>query len=68
MKTTIESYTDKQGKLRTRVKAENGNIIGPTQGFHNRLDMEESLKRYAYAILEHYGDYGNAHEVIFERV
>lgn len=41
---TIEIYTDKAGESRWRVRAANGQIVIPVEGYKNEGDMLEMIE------------------------
>ena len=46
----FESYTDKAGKYRFRLKAANGQVIGSSEGYESEASCKagiESVKRWA---------------------
>ena len=46
----FESYTDKAGKYRVRLKATNGQVIGSSEGYESEASCKagiESVKRWA---------------------
>lgn len=54
MKGTVEEYKDTKGENRLRVRAENGAILFPLEGYKKRADLKKAAIAASKAILNHF--------------